>query len=242
MKERKRKEPQLVIYRNWLAMFIALSIEQKGIILDAISKHVILGVDIDVEPALKPLVEKLLLEIDESMKHYENVCEIRKQASDSRKNKRLSSDEQMNIKRTSYDDHLCPKTKTKTKTNDTNVSNKESISKDIPKKNSFSLNDANRILDSYDIVCNYPEIRDSFLEYLKMRRGIKKPITSEKALRLNLDKAIEYGGSEPAKVVQIINNAIEHSWQGIYPPKENKAQSMFDVIANFNGGDELGEY
>lgn len=246
----------ILIYRNWLATFTAMPPDAVGYIIKDLSCRVLTGEPMaGVPDDLKILSNKVFDEVSEEMKKYSKKKETNKRIAQERevkKRERATNELQSYNER----DTNVQRTYNERETNDARAfgisktisisntisNNKESMSKDIPKKKNFSLIVVNSILDSYEIVNNNPEIRDSFLEYMKMRKSIKKPIASEKALRLNLDKAIEYGGGNAAKVVQIINNAIEHSWQGIYPPKEDKTQSMFDVIANFNGGDELGEY
>ena len=139
---KKRKEPQVVIYKNWLAMFLALSTEQNGQILKAIANHVIKGEDTEVDEILTPMVEKLLSEIDENMENYINRCETNKRIASERWEKeksqsdgvRTHTERSTNAVRTEYEKStkgVPTNTNTNTKTNN-NI--KETLSKESVKK------------------------------------------------------------------------------------------------------------
>ena len=102
MANRKRKDPQVVIYKTYLTMFLALGREQNGEILEAIAKHVLLGDDIQVSEVLRPMVSKLLADIDENMTYYEARCEKNKQIADEREQKKAeeNNERDTNVTRT----------------------------------------------------------------------------------------------------------------------------------------------
>lgn len=84
MANRKRKEPQVILYKSWLATFIALNRDLNGQILEAISRHVVLGEDIEVDRAIRPLVESMLSDIDTNMTLYSDKCDTNKRTADKR--------------------------------------------------------------------------------------------------------------------------------------------------------------
>ena len=67
------------------------------------------------------------------------------------------------------------------------------------------------------------ELRQALKAFIQMRNLIKKPLTNY-ALKLilnNLDKLTK----DDSTKIDIINQSVEHSWQGVFPLKEEKANS-----------------
>lgn len=62
------------------------------------------------------------------------------------------------------------------------------------------------------------EIRNTLIEFIKMRKSIKKPLT-EKALELILKKINGFTNVDSEKI-QILDNSIMGSWQGVFPLKK----------------------
>lgn len=73
-------------------------------------------------------------------------------------------------------------------------------------------------------------LNQAFLDYLKMRRQIKKPMT-ERAVELAIKKLEELsalpfsGGMDNDLAVKILNQSVMNSWQGLFPLKEQHAVS-----------------
>ncbi|UYZ33649.1 hypothetical protein OD350_15395 [Clostridium beijerinckii] len=61
---------------------------------------------------------------------------------------------------------------------------------------------------------------ESILEFIKMRERIKKPIT-DRGLKILLNKLKDLSQDEETQI-KILENSIEHCWQGLYPLKEEK--------------------
>ena len=242
MANRKRKEPQVILYKSWLAMFLALDHDQNGQILEAITHHVICGHDIEVSETIRPLVESVLSEIDVNMTQYLDRCETNKRIADQREHERAT-----NVTRTcnERDTIVSPEmhvinTNTNTNTNITLSNDKENVSNDTSKKN-FSLL-VDEVLDSVELFKNNDDLKDAFKDYLEMRKQIKKPIKTKRALKLNLDDAIKFGNGDHDQTLEVINASIKHSWQGIYSldNKKTKDDELMETIMNF-GGDDIGE-
>ena len=58
---------------------------------------------------------------------------------------------------------------------------------------------------------------ETIKEFIKMRKQIKAPMT-DRALQLLLWKLVSYS-KDPGEQIAILNESIENSWKGIYPPK-----------------------
>lgn len=109
----------------------------------------------------------------------------------------------------------------KNENNEKNEKNKEKdIAKAISKEKVFFPNDE--------------ELNQTFLDYIKMRKEIKKPM-SDKAITLALNKLDSLSGGDNEKAIQILNQSIFHSWQGLFDIKEQKDSrkeqtSFFDAL------------
>lgn len=92
---------------------------------------------------------------------------------------------------------------------------------DIKKERKTSFDE---ILDSFPIISNFPPVRESFLEFIKFRKMIKKPLT-DKALKLNIEKAIKLAGGDPMRTKAIVEQSISRGWSGMFPLKDEKGGS-----------------
>ena len=80
------------------------------------------------------------------------------------------------------------------------------------------------LIDEYT---NNDKLKIAIYEFIKMRKGIKKPITSY-GLKKMLNKLDRLASDDDTKV-QILDQSIEHSWNGIFELKNDKGD-------NSNGG------
>ncbi|MBU3145746.1 phage replication initiation protein [Clostridium sp. CF012] len=67
------------------------------------------------------------------------------------------------------------------------------------------------------------ELKKTIIEFMKMRKSIKKALT-EKALELILKKLNGLTSLDNEKI-QILNNSIMSSWQGVFPLKDEKSKT-----------------
>ncbi len=67
------------------------------------------------------------------------------------------------------------------------------------------------------------DLKTALKAFVQMRSFIKKPMT-EYALKLMLKKLDGLAKDDETKTA-IVNNAVEHNWQGIYPLKEEQTYS-----------------
>lgn len=86
------------------------------------------------------------------------------------------------------------------------------------------------------IINNYTEnetLRTALIEFIKMRKTIRKPVTSH-GLELLLTKKgglFDLSSGNDGVATQIVNQSIELSWTGFYPLKTQKAEKRQESIA-----------
>ena len=96
------------------------------------------------------------------------------------------------------------------------------IKNEIIEKNEISKkNEIKEKRTSFDSLLEpLPEdLRETFKEFLKMRKAIKAPMT-EKALDLAIKKSFKLGGGDPARQKAVVEQSIMNSWKGLFPLKD----------------------
>lgn len=87
---------------------------------------------------------------------------------------------------------------------------------------------------------NDESLNQAFLDYMQLRKQIKKPMT-EKAIELAIKKLRELATApfsdamDSNLAVQILNQSILNSWQGLFPLKQQKT-----ICQHEKGGDAVG--
>lgn len=100
------------------------------------------------------------------------------------------------------------------------------------------------VLDSVDLIRENPDLREAFIEYIKMRKLIKKPLT-DRALKLNINEAYKLSRGNAKKMQAIVEQSIQHSWAGMYDIKEkaqNKDTYFSDLLKEMEEQNEAGNY
>ena len=88
-----------------------------------------------------------------------------------------------------------------------------------------------------DIINNYTEnetLRDALIEFVKMRKTVRKPVTSH-ALELLLtgkDGLFKLTGGDDVMAVEIVNQSIKNSWLAFYQLKTQKATKQQESIVD----------
>ena len=79
-------------------------------------------------------------------------------------------------------------------------------------------------------------LNQAFVDYVEMRKKIKKPLATDRAVKLAMDNLKKLSGGDNAIAIQILNQSIMNSWQGLFPLKQDnqkKAESnVFDEWRN----------
>jgi len=76
----------------------------------------------------------------------------------------------------------------------------------------------------------YPgdEVLDrAFADYVTMRKQIKKPMT-DKAIELAIKKLDNLSGGDNDKAIEILNQSVMNSWQGLFPLKDKQTSEGID--------------
>lgn len=86
------------------------------------------------------------------------------------------------------------------------------------------------------------EISDAFSAFVEMRKKIKKPLT-DYAIELSIKKLEGFAPGDYPTQIAILNQSIEHCWQGLFPLKEDSnGIHNRDVKQNESPGKHTGTY
>lgn len=90
---------------------------------------------------------------------------------------------------------------------------KEEDNKDKKKKSSFIDVILAEIADD--------ELRNLYYEYIAMRKAIKSPITTERALKMLINKVNSLEPNNIERQKKMLENAIVGNWKSVYPLKDD---------------------
>ncbi len=101
------------------------------------------------------------------------------------------------------------------------IDKEKEIEKDIEidtkKKKKSAKADLNGMIDSFT---ENEELKDALKAFLDMRKSIKKPIQTEYAFKLALNKLKQLSDIDSIRI-EIVNQSIEHNWQTFYALQNN---------------------
>ena len=69
------------------------------------------------------------------------------------------------------------------------------------------------------------DLRNLYLEYIAMRKAIKSPITTERALKMLINKVNTLEPNNIERQKKMLENAIVGNWKSVYPLKEESPKS-----------------
>jgi hypothetical protein len=75
-----------------------------------------------------------------------------------------------------------------------------------------------------------PEVMELFMEFIDMRRTIRKPIRTERAIKARITKLNDICGLDVEKTKKVIEQSLDNEWQDFYELKENQNSSRWDRI------------
>lgn len=234
--DEEKKKVSFLLFYDWEPLFEMLSREDRGDLISALfayEKREELPKPSELSPQALSLFDYLSKILDENKRQWQiksNAGTIGgKKSGESRRSKAEANAKQNEAERSKREADLkqneanAKQNEPKDKEKDKEKEDKERVSKDTPKKSDFSLNDVPKILNSFEILRSHPEIKEIIYDYYKMRQKIKKPLSTENAVRLTVEKAIKLGDGDPDKIRQIFENSVINSWQGIFAIKEETA-------------------
>ena len=91
------------------------------------------------------------------------------------------------------------------------------IDTDKKKKKKSAKADLNGMIDSFT---DNEELREALKAFLDMRKSIKKPIQTEYAFKLALNKLKQLSDIDSIRI-EIVNQSVEHNWQTFYALQNN---------------------
>ena len=94
---------------------------------------------------------------------------------------------------------------------------KDKLSEDKPSKKKSAKADLNGMIDSFT---ENEELKDALKAFLDMRKSIKKPIQTEYAFKLSLNKLKQLSDIDSIRI-EIVNQSVEHNWQTFYALHNN---------------------
>ena len=89
---------------------------------------------------------------------------------------------------------------------------KDKLSKDKPSKKKSAKADLDGMIDSFT---ENEELKDALKAFLDMRKSIKKPIQTEYAFKLALNKLKQLSDIDSIRI-EIVNQSVEHNWRTFY--------------------------
>lgn len=102
---------------------------------------------------------------------------------------------------------------------------KKEVSKKVSSGNNARAKEKSfdEILDSVEVIKENPELREAFVNFIKMRKVIKAQLTN-RGLELAINRAYELAKGNPQKMIAVVNQSVERSWRGIFELTENKVE------------------
>lgn len=102
---------------------------------------------------------------------------------------------------------------------------KKEVSKKVSSGNNARAKEKSfdEILDSVDVIKDNPELREAFVNFIKMRKVIKAQLTN-RGLELAINRAFEIAKGKPQKMIAVVNQSVERSWRGIFELTEDKVE------------------
>ncbi len=72
-------------------------------------------------------------------------------------------------------------------------------------------------------------LNQAFLDYLEMRKKIKKPMT-DKAISISINKLRKLSGDDNDLAIRILEQSIVNCWLGLFPLKEETKKKTGDIV------------
>lgn len=96
---------------------------------------------------------------------------------------------------------------------------------DKKKKKKSAKADLNGMIDSFT---ENEELKDALKAFLDMRKSIKKPIQTEYAFKLALNKLKQLSDIDSIRI-EIVNQSVEHNWQTFYALQNNYKTNEVEI-------------
>lgn len=110
--------------------------------------------------------------------------------------------------------------------NNTSINNKKE--KAAPKQTNID-----KLISEYT---SNKELQETLLDFIKMRKSIKKPLT-DRALKMLFTKLDNLSGKDDLLKVKILEQSIFNNWQGIFALKENYSSNSTGKVLQYKKTD-----
>lgn len=210
-----------LIYLDYEEQFNLLTDEQIGQLMRAIIRYEKTKEVPKLEGMLKMAFSFIKTQLDRDREKYQAKCEKNREngSRGGRPKKKQTETEKPNgFKENQMD------AKKADNDNEDEEDNEEDISKKNKKRKTFD--------DVFTENHFSKELETTIRDFIDMRKTIKKPMTS-KALELLIKNLEKLTNLEEEKIA-ILNQSIEHSWQTVYPLKNNKSTNAEEEFLNAN--------
>ena len=104
------------------------------------------------------------------------------------------------------------------------VAQKKNVKNGKKEKNDKNGKEIKNILDAY---APSGELRECIDSFIKMRKDIKKPLTTTRALNTFLNKLDKLSAGDELTKIALIDQALERGWQTVYELKTDTRQQAF---------------
>lgn len=119
-----------------------------------------------------------------------------------------------------------PSIKNDTSDNQTNFYNQTNSRKENTKEKKSLVE---QVMDEYPLFVENQDLRQTFLDFAEMRRTRKKnpkPFTTEKMVRLSINRTIDRGNGDVTKMIGLLEEAIEGCWDKVWGEEDKKKDSI----------------
>lgn len=114
---------------------------------------------------------------------------------------------------------------------------KDKLSEDKPSKKKSAKADLNGMIDSFT---GNEELKEALKAFLDMRKSIKKPIQTEYAFKLALNKLKQLSDIDSIRI-EIVNQSVEHNWRTFYTLQNSYRTNTEVEMPDYMKKQEKGE-
>ena len=123
--------------------------------------------------------------------------------------------------------------------NDKTLTSQECQGTELDKELDLDIRNKNKKISFVDSLLSDiedDELKNLYLEYIAMRKAIKSPITTERALKMLINKVNTLEPNSIERQKEMLENAIVGNWKSVYPLKEEakdapKTDASYDIDA-----------
>lgn len=101
--------------------------------------------------------------------------------------------------------------------------NNQNISKETKAKKSL----VEQVMDEYPAFLENSDLRQTYLDFAEMRKNKKKPLSTERMIRLSINRVIDRGNGDVTKMIGLLEEAIEGCWDKVWSEEDKNKTSVY---------------